>query len=188
MEFASLMLEHANVNAADLDLILLAGGLSHIPHITELLKKTFRKNICCQYLPEDAVAKGAARWAYLLQKNNERSLTPERDDLPLNFWIPLKDSPAPEVFMNRQSNGNYLLPITDETEGAREEKRQISKENDDYTEENNHRDKESVPLSTGGKNCYQDDVKFQYNNDGAVTIPAENTHSVSEATATVKIE
>ena len=38
MEFASLMFEHANVNAADLDMILLSGGLSHIPRISKLLK------------------------------------------------------------------------------------------------------------------------------------------------------
>ena len=65
------MLECADISAVDVDMNLLAYELSRIPCISELLKQTFGENICCKYLPDHAIANGAARWAYHLMTNND---------------------------------------------------------------------------------------------------------------------
>ena len=183
MKCALRMLEIAHSSAADLDMILLSGGLSHIPRISELLKQKFGENTHIIYLSDDALANGVARWRHLLMNNHDSHLFgPERQDLPLDFWGSQNNFPGSEVFTDRQSNGNSLLPVADIIKGAREEQRQIS------YEENSHGEKKRIPLSTGEKNCYQDDVKIQDNNDSVVAFNAEITHSESEATATVTVE
>ncbi|MEV7230491.1 MULTISPECIES: Hsp70 family protein [Polymorphospora] len=82
------MLDHLNVAAHQVDAVLLVGGGSRMPAVTETVRRAFGRPIRTADDPELATVLGAARW---LARSGPRTLpawsSPERI-APLSFGIP----------------------------------------------------------------------------------------------------